>query len=535
MHHKVEFLPLADVPHNLEGDVILGGGVCGCLLAHELLTRTQRPVWVIEAGGQQEENSMDRSRPARWLHLLGSSDDDSHVTLPNEGLAGRALNWPRGRGPGGSGRINAMIWMPPHERDYQCLSQAGLDPDSVRRAWQRARELVAVEYPRYLSSPSRDFLAAMDAHPELGVFAAHHRINRDGRRWTTDQLLSDAMHADPSTVSRLRCVRATAMSLQIQGDRPSSLTLRGSQGERVVAIDGATRVISCLGALATPGLLMRSGIGDPEVLGRAGLTTRVARNAVGRNLHDHLIMPVVYDREPPAFLPGSPTVHEAEQWEQHGAGPLASNIAECGGFSRDASFQLHVTPTDYLRYPQSTANAAVTLGVNLTRPASRGWLEPIGHGGDVRLNIHSNYMSDPADVSGFPTAIRWVREIAAALNCTGVLGLERVPGLRRSDEARLLASIARYAQTLYHPGGTCAIGRDQDTSVVDPDFGVRGVTGLSVVDASLFPEPTTGNPTAVLAILACYAAERLSTANIASRMRYCLSGSNIGCDDESVI
>src|SRR5690606_5783838 len=127
--------------------------------------------------------------------------------------------------------------------------------------------------PRYLSSPSRHFLAAMDAHPELGVFAAHHRINRDGRRWTTDQLLSDAMHADPSTVSRLRCVRATAMSLQIQGDRPSSLTLCGSQGERVVAIDGATRVISCLGALATPGLLMRSGIGDPEVLGRAGLTT----------------------------------------------------------------------------------------------------------------------------------------------------------------------------------------------------------------------------------------------------------------------
>lgn len=535
MYDKVEFLPLADVPRCLEGDVILGGGICGCLLAHELLTRTDRPVWIIEAGGQQEENSVNRSRPARWLHLLGSSDDDSHVTMPNAGLASRVLTWPRGRGLGGSGRINAMIWMPPSERDFQCLTRAGLHPDALQRAWQRARELIAVESPRYLSSASREFLAAMDGHSDLGVFAAHNRINRDGRRWTTEQLLIDATRADPNIASRLRCVQATALSLEIQCDRVLSLTLRGSHGERVVALGDATRVISCLGALGTPGLLMRSGIGGPDVLARAGLTTRIEQKAVGRNLHDHLIMPVVYDRDPPAFLPGSPTVQETEQWEQLGMGPLTSNIAECGGFNPEGRFQLHVTPTDYLRYPQPTAQSAMTLAVHLTRPASRGWVDPIRNRGGVQLDIHSNYMSDPTDVAAFPAAIRWVREIAASLDCTGVLGAERTPGMRRSDDGRLLASIARYAQTLYHPGGTCAIGRETDTAVVSPDFSLHGVTGLSVVDASLLPEPTTGNPTATLAMLACYAAERLSTANIASRMRCCLSGSKIGFDDESVI
>ena len=76
-----DFLSLADCPGRFEGDVILGGGVCGCLLAHELLVRTDRPVWIIEAGGRQVENSLDRSRPARWLHLLGSTDDHSHSTM----------------------------------------------------------------------------------------------------------------------------------------------------------------------------------------------------------------------------------------------------------------------------------------------------------------------------------------------------------------------------------------------------------------------------------------------------------------------
>lgn len=519
MYDNVETLPLADAPRCLEGDVILGGGVCGCLLAHELLMRTDRPVWIMEAGGRQDENSIDRSRPARWLQLLGSTDDDSHVTMPNAGLAGRAMTWPRGRGLGGSGRINAMIWMPPHERDFQCLTRAGLDPDALQRAWQRARQLMAVESPRYLSDASHEFLAAMDGHPELGVFSAYDRINRGGRRWTAEQLLIDAMRSDPSIASRLRCVQANVVSFRIEHDRPASLTLRGSHGERVVALDDAARVISCLGALATPGLLMRSGIGDPELLGGAGLTTSVKRPAVGRNLHDHLIMPVVYDRDPPAFLPGSPTVQDTEQWERDGTGPLASNIAECGGFDPDAQYQLHVTPTDYLRFPQPTAAAAMTLGVQLTRPRSRGWMEPIRKLGDVQLNIHSDYMSDPADVAGLPAAVRWARELAASLNAARGFGNERVPGLRRRDDGRLLASIARYAQTLYHPGGTCAMGGESGATVVSPDFGVWGAAGFSIIDASLLPEPTTGNPTAMLAMLTCYAGERLSTCSMASRMR----------------
>lgn len=519
-----DFLSLADSPGRFEGDVILGGGVCGCLLAHELLVRTDRPVWIIEAGGRQVENSLDRSRPARWLHLLGSTDDHSHSTMANAALAGRALAWPRGRGLGGSGRINSMIWMPPHADDFQCLSRAGLDLDAMRAAWKRAKELIAVESPRYLSASSKEFLSAVDGHPEQGVFSAYRRINRNGRRWTTEQLLVDASRAAPGMASRLRCIESAAVSLDIAEDRLASVTLRDERQARVIALGQSARVISCLGSLGTPALLMRSGVGAPEMLRRAGVMRRVDLPAVGQNLHDHLIMPVVYDRAPPAFLPGPPSVQEIAQWEAEGSGPLASNIAECGGFDRDARFQLHVTPTDYLRYPQPRAVSAMTLGVQLTRPLSRGWLEIAASTGtmpavDAGLKIHSEYMTDPSDAAGLLEGVRWVRELAGIMARECELGVERVPGVRRSDDRRLLSAIARYAQTLYHPGGTCAIGDEQAAAVANPDFQVRGVPGLSIVDASLLPEPTTGNPTALLAMLTCYAAERLSAANIDSRMR----------------
>ncbi len=519
MHDIIESISLNDIPPCLEGDVILGGGVCGCLLAHELLVRSDRPVWIIEAGGRQDENSLDRLRPARWLHLLGSTDDDSHLTQPNESLAGRAITWPRGRGLGGSGRINAMIWVPPRAQDFQCLERAGLNLDAMHIAWQRANELFAVESPRYLSPSSQHLLATLQEHPELGEFAAYPRINRCGQRWTTEQLLLDVRERDPSIASRLGCVHAGVQRLNITRGSLNSLTLRNAHQEREIRLSSGTRVVCCMGALGTPGLLVRSGIGDPELISRVGLTPLVDLPAVGRNLHDHLIMPVVYERDLPAFLPGAPTDQDIEQWEQTGAGPLASNIAECGGFDLDATFQCHVTPTDYLRYPHHTAACATTLGVQLTRPQSRGWMEPIRHADHVQLHIHSQYMTEPADKAKLLDGVGWIRELADVLTQQGVLGTERVPGRRRSDDARLLAAIARYAQTLYHPGGTCQIGNDSEGAVTYPDFQLPGVAGLSIVDASLLPEPTTGNPTALLAMLACYAAERLSTSSIASRIR----------------
>jgi len=507
--------PLTSLRSPLTGDVILGGGVCGCLLARQLLHLTARPVCLIEAGGAQNENTSDRLQPARWLHLLGSSDDDAHVTMPNDALAGRRMRWPRGRGLGGSGRINAMIWLPPHESDFQMLAPAGLNPEAMQTAWKTAQQRIAIESPRYLSDVAQRFLDTVNGHSDLGVFAAHQRINVNSRRWTTDQLLTDLAQSDPDAFSRLSCVHATVETLHVTDGRVDRVTLRDASDQQTLTLASDARVIGCLGALATPALLMRSGIGDAETLDRAGVHVRVHSPNVGRNLHDHLIMPVVYSRQEPAFLPGDPTADHLSKWEQSASGPLASNIAECGGFDPEAKFQMHVTPTDYLRYPSPKAGSAMTLGVQLTRPGSRGWLEIDGRENNspkTRLHpiIHSNYLSDPSDVLELLIGIEWARRIGGILFEAGCHQGERIPGPRRTEASALLASIARYAQTLYHPGGTCAIGTNPHNAVTDPEFNVFGVDGLSIVDASLLPQPAVGNPTATLAMLTCYAAERLA-------------------------
>ena len=194
------------MPDCLDGFVVIGGGVCGCLLAHELATRTVANVWIVEAGGEQAENAADRLRPARWLHLLGSSDDDSHPTEPSRSLSGRKMDWPRGRGLGGSGRINAMIWVPPHRRDWQTLAGQGLDQRELERAYEIAIDRIATEAPGYLSETSRRFLDAMRTRSDLGKFTAYRRINRNARRWTTASLLNDLKRNDPDAASRLRVI-----------------------------------------------------------------------------------------------------------------------------------------------------------------------------------------------------------------------------------------------------------------------------------------------------------------------------------------
>lgn len=489
-------------PTQLSGYVIVGGGLCGCVLAHELSLRTDRDIWIIEAGGEQPENLTNRSRPGRWLHLLGSTDDESFPTLANERMAGRQIAWPRGRGLGGSGRINAMIWVPPHEKDIESLVSVGLDRDLLRSSNQRAQEIVASETPHYLSDSAQQVLLGLNGQTDLGDFQAYQRINQSGRRWTAEGLIRSEDESCPkqirvlnASVSRLVQSegRVTSLELTTFELTPYELTpyeLTPSSHSSRVELSKDARLICCAGALGTPRLLMQSGIGFEQL---------------GNNLHDHLIMPVVFQRSGDPFLPEPPTMQELSTWQHTGGGPLASNIAECGGFDPECRFQWHITPTDYLRYPSPKAGPAMTLGVSLTRPRSRGSLRLSGDNtsdASRGLAIDNGYLSDQQDLVDLIEGVRRSRHLADQLRDVGMSIKETIPGSRRQTDEQIASSIARYATTLYHPGGTCAIG-----PVVDDRLGIHGIDNLSVVDASVIPEPTMANPTAVLAMLACYAAD----------------------------
>ncbi|WDQ14722.1 GMC family oxidoreductase [Rhodopirellula sp. P2] len=487
-----------------DGIVILGGGLCGLLLAHELarlaasrLGADAPRIWVIESPCG-EVARRDQQRPVRWLRLLGGEADYQYRTQPADALAGRSIPWPRGKGLGGSGRINSMIWFPPTAAEIRSLATFLVSKQSpndnrligdsptdaeqqLQRAFDRSRQIIRPEQARWLSPTSEAFLKAVSGRIS-GDFAAYDRLNRNGRRWTAVDAIADLCQSNAVAANRIRVVRAQVSSLEINDGVVAGI--RWSDG-RTSLIANDAEVVSSLGAIASPTLLHRSGLTNPQI---------------GENLHDHLIMPVVHSHDGPAFSDSSSDMTALAQWQHAGRGPIACNVAECGGLDESHRWQLHVTPTDYLRFPNDTRRPAMTIGVNVTRPHSRGRLDWTP---DETL-IDAGYWNDDRDRVGLLDGVRWVRELVQQSGFDRRLRSEMIPGAKRQTDEAITAAMARYSQTLYHPAGTCALG-----SVVDSNFRVRGITNLSVVDASLLPEPTTGNPTATLAMLACYAATQL--------------------------
>lgn len=491
--------------------LIVGGGSAGCVLAHELVVRHGRRVTLIEPESATAP-AADRQRPARWLHLLGSAEDWNLPTAACDQLAGRAIRWPRGRGLGGSSRLNAMIWFPPTAGDLQRLADAAdghWRAEELREAAVRAEMLAQPESPRWLSEASRRFLEA--AREIAGAEPiAYRRSNRGGRRWTPAALLEGAGHpAVPTSggaAGKLRILRASVARVLWQGDVACGVEVddRG-QRRQLTASQG---VVLCAGAIGTPAILMRSGVGPRQPLRALGIEVRIPREAVGGNLQDHLIMPVVFRLERRwKFDPGW-TLRDLAHWQHAGGGRLTSNIAEVGGLFDDQRVQIHVTPTHYLAYPASAAPPAMTLGVSVTQPASRGRVTIRSADPAVPPEIEPGYLSEPCDLDATVEAVRRARAIAEQPPLAGWVGEEMVPGAKRSSEAQLSKAIARYAQTLYHPVGTCALGSEA-ASAVDAKFRVRGAEKLWVVDASTLPGLTLGNPNATVMALAVHAATML--------------------------
>lgn len=483
-----------------DGTVILGGGLCGLILAHELAKSLRSRfgsdapcVWIIETPCD-DVPSRDEQRPVRWLRLLGGEMDDGYHTQPSASLAGRSIRWPRGKGLGGSGRINSMIWFPPTEADFRLLAeslvskQPGLADAShdieeqLRGAFDRAREIIRPEGARWISPTSQAFLKFISKGTGES-FHLYDRLNRNGRRWTASNAIVDLRQTHPEAAKLVRVVRGRVSSLRIEGDAVTGI--HWAEG-RMSSVANDVAVVSALGVIGSPTLLHRSGLKDSDI---------------GGNLHDHLIMPVVYSHGGHAFSDATPDMATLARWQYAGVGSIACNIAECGGLDAEQRWQVHVTPTDYLRFPKDTRRAAMSIGVNVTRPHSRGRIEWTT---DETI-VNAGYWSDDRDRVELLEGVRWVRDLVKQSGFDQLLESEMIPGDRRQTDDAICAAMARYSQTLYHPAGTCAMG-----SVVDHNFCVRGMSNLRIVDASLLSEPTTGNPTATLATLACYAAEKFS-------------------------
>jgi choline dehydrogenase-like flavoprotein len=314
---------------------------------------------------------------------------------------------------------------------------------------------------------------------------------------------------------------AHAARVLFDGTRAAGVEYR--RGGRRLEIMARREIILSAGAVQSPQLLLLSGVGPRAELARFGIAQVAELPGVGQNLQDHLDVIVVDTCTRPVsygftWRNALRTLQQLWRYFAEGRGMYTSNAAEAGGFVRSApdepipDLQFHFTPArlrDHGLDLRFLAGDGFSLHVCNLRPGSRGEIRLASADPLAKPAIHANYLSDPRDLEVMVRGLRIARKVLGAPALAEWRGEELLPGPAIGDDDDALRRFIRAsAETIYHPVGTCRMGRDP-MAVVDAELRVRGLQGLRVVDASIMPLLVGGNTNAPVIAIAEKAAEMI--------------------------
>jgi choline dehydrogenase len=507
--------------------VVVGAGSAGCVVAERLGREPSARVAVVEAGGT------DRRFFVQLPLGYGRTFHDPRVTRtyhtePDPGLGGREDHWPRGRVVGGSGSINAMVWIRGDVRDFDDWAALGADGWSaadVAPVFDEVEARMVVADPTGRLHPlARLFLETglalgfpsnpnFNGETQEGVGTYRITVRNGWRHSSAKAFLRPAVRHGNVRVLK----NATATRILFEGDRAAGVEIR--RGGETLIVRARREVVLSAGSIGSPQLLQLSGIGSGTLLSAHGIPVVVANPAVGRNLMDHQGINYLYRSRVPSLngllRPWWGKLAAGFAWAMFDRGPLGLSLNQAGGFVRTRpdldrpNIQLYLqaittvtgrTGTRPLLTPDPFPGFA--LGFSNCRPTSRGHLEIRSPDPMDAPRIVANVLSTAEDVRDAVEGARLIRRLAATRPLADAIAEELVPGPGVTDDDALLRDFRHRCGTVYHPCGTCRMGPDPARSVVDPRLRVHGVRGLRVIDASVFPTIISGNTNAATIMVA---------------------------------
>ena len=501
--------------------VVVGAGSAGCAVASRLSEDEACSVLLLEAGGPDSDSNIQI--PARFSELFHTDLDWDYQTAPQPGLNNRREYVPRGKVYGGASSMNAMVYQRGHPSDYDGWAAQGNDGWAYqdllpffRKMQHQERgesEHHGVGGPINVADPQDPnplSQAFVEAALELGYthnadfndgdqdgFGMYQVTQKRGQRHSAAVgYLRPALERDNFTAIPF----AHVAWLEFEGSR--CIGVQYWHEGRLKSARAAEEAIVCGGAINSPQLLLLSGLGPVEQLAAFGIPAILDLPGVGQNLMDHVQVPLAYHCLKPVSLAGKDAPEQVKRYQAERMGPLTSNLGESGGFVRldpDApapELQYHFGPDWFIRHGFETPKGhGFTILVGLVGTNSVGELRLLSSDPFEPPHIDFGCLIEEADVRVLLAGLKLGRKIALASPFEPYRGAEFLPGGDVVTDADLIHYIREFATTIYHPAGSCRMGRDA-MAVVDSRLRVRGIDGLRVADASIMPHIINANTNA---------------------------------------
>ncbi|MER8707282.1 GMC family oxidoreductase N-terminal domain-containing protein [Mesorhizobium sp. M1088] len=511
--------------------IIAGAGSAGCTLANRLVNTGKR-VLIVEAG--PADNSRFIDMPATFAKVIGTARSWIYESDPEPSVGGRRLPVPQGRTLGGGSSINAMLYVRGQPQDYddwRDLGCPGWGWDEVLPVFRRLernerlagdrhgttgplpvsdprhRHPLSLAYVRAAQQAGYPFNDDFNGDRQEGV-GFYQTTTANGERQSAAKVFLKPLAGNANLTV---VTDALVTGVTLENGAASGLAYTTSDGQTHAATAEA-EVILTSGALATPKLMMLSGLGPAEHLTALGIPVIRDMPAVGRDLQDHVAAPVyALTRQPISLLGedrGLRALRHGLQYLMFRTGLLTSNVVESGGFF-DADgdgrpdIQFHVLPVMIESAEHgSIERHGMEINPCVLRPKSRGTVRLRSRDAADPIRFTTGFLSDPDDLALLLAGMKIARTILRQPALQAMVAEELSPGAAADlpDQA-IVGHILEHAKTVYHPSGTCRMGND-DSAVVDPRLRVRGVPRLRICDASVMPRLISGNTNAPVIMIA---------------------------------